>query len=146
VAESQYGKYIVTEITPGMKQLSYEGKPKDIPPDKATRLFWLDDYVIHGAFYSESVWIWKGSDEIVEEAHTHDFDEVISFLGTNFEDPHDLCGEIELWLGDEKHILTRSGMVFVPKGLKHCPLIIRRVDRPIFHFTAGPAAQAHLQK
>jgi hypothetical protein len=53
--------------------------------------------------------------------------------------PHDLCGEIELWLGDEKHILTKSCMVFIPKGLKHCPLVFRRVDRPIFHFSAGPA-------
>jgi hypothetical protein len=26
-------------------------------------------------------------------------------------------------------------MIFVPAGMKHCPLIIRRVDRPIFHFT-----------
>jgi len=85
VADSKFAKYIVTEITPRVKQLSYEGKPKDIPADKATRLFWLDDYVIKGAFYTESVWIWKGSDEVVEQAHTHDFDEVISFLGTNFD-------------------------------------------------------------
>jgi hypothetical protein len=41
-------------------------------------------------------------------------------------------------MGEEKHILTKSCLVFVPKGLKHCPFIVRRVDRPIFHFTSGP--------
>jgi hypothetical protein len=50
-------------------------------------------------------------------------------------DPHDRGGEIELWLEDEQHIITRSSLVFIPKGLRHCPLRIRRVDRPIFHFS-----------
>jgi hypothetical protein len=26
-------------------------------------------------------------------------------------------------------------MIFVPAGVKHCPLYIKRVDRPIFHYT-----------
>ena len=26
-------------------------------------------------------------------------------------------------------------MVFIPAGLKHCPLILKRVDKPIFHFS-----------
>ena len=26
-------------------------------------------------------------------------------------------------------------MIFVPAGMKHCPLILRRIDRPVFHFT-----------
>jgi hypothetical protein len=26
-------------------------------------------------------------------------------------------------------------MIFVPAGMKHCPLTVTRVDRPIFHFT-----------
>ena len=30
-------------------------------------------------------------------------------------------------------------MIFVPAGLTHCPLVLRRVDRPIFHFTVVPA-------
>ena len=35
----------------------------------------------------------------------------------------------------EQHILTRSTMVFLPPNVPHCPLIINRVDRPIFHFS-----------
>jgi hypothetical protein len=129
--DSKYGKYIITELKP------------DISPggEDHLKLIYLDNEVIEGAFYVECVWIWPGLKSYPTKsgakAHTHDFDEVITFFGTNPEDPHDLCGEIELWLEDEKHILNKSCLVFIPKGMKHCPLIIRRVDRPIFHFATG---------
>jgi hypothetical protein len=138
MAESKYAKYIITETKPNLKPPKYRVDLEDELPSMLTRLAYLDDDVIKGAFYLECVWFWKGFDAVKVEAHTHDFDEVIAFFGTNPEDPHDLGGEIELWLGDEKHLLTKSCIVFVPKGLKHCPLIIRKVDRPISHFTTGP--------
>jgi hypothetical protein len=126
MAETKYGKYIITKPT-----------PFEFQTDKATRVFYLDDKVIKGAFYVECAWCLKASDESAAEAHAHGFDEVIGFFGTNPDNPLDLCGEIEFWLGDEKHMLTKSCLIFVPQGLKHCPLIIRRVDRPIFHFATG---------
>jgi len=137
--ETKYGKYIITGMKPDVNLPSWRLERK--PTDASTRFLWLDDDVIKGAFYVECVWYWKGSEQSIVEAHTHPFDEVITFFGTNPEDPQDLCGEVELWLDDEKHILTKSSLIFVPKGLKHCPLIIRRVDRPIFHFTTGPGGK-----
>jgi hypothetical protein len=139
MAEMKYGKYIITKPKAGLKLPSYRREFVEAPADMRTSLVYLDDEVIKEAFYVECVWFWKGSDKSEVEAHTHDFDEVIAFFGTNPDDPQDLCGEVELWLEDEKHMLTKSCLVFVPKGMKHCPLVIRRVDRPIFHFTAGPA-------
>ena len=65
--------------------------------------------------------------------HSHPFHELFCYFGTNTDDPSDLGGEIEFWLEDEQYILTKSCIIFVPKGMKHCPLITRRVDRPIFH-------------
>jgi mannose-6-phosphate isomerase-like protein (cupin superfamily) len=44
-------------------------------------------------------------------------------------------GEVEFWMEDEKFIINKSCMIFVPAGVKHCPLYLKRVDRPIFHFT-----------
>ncbi|MBN2243920.1 MAG: hypothetical protein JW793_14635 [Acidobacteria bacterium] len=52
-----------------------------------------------------------------------------------------LGGEIEMWIEDEKQVLTRSALLFVPAGMKHCPLILKRVDRPIFHFTVVPGGR-----
>ena len=140
MAETKYGKYIITDD---------RGRPKhDIREQEtfqkelhniATNMAYLDSKMIKGAtFYAECLWYFKASETKVEP-HTHEFDEVLAFFGSNPEDFHDLGGEVELWLGDEKHILTKSCMVFIPKGLKHCPLVFRRVDTPIFHFSAGPA-------
>jgi hypothetical protein len=33
--------------------------------------------------------------------------------------------------------MTRNFLAFIPAGMKHSPLIVRRVDRPIFHFVVG---------
>jgi hypothetical protein len=101
-----------------------------------TPVVYLDNRVLEGAFYMESSWFWKAN-KFSPPAHTHDFDEVIAFFGSNPKDPHELCGEVELWLGDEKHILNKSCQVFIPKGLKDCPMVCRRADCPIFLLSAG---------
>jgi hypothetical protein len=72
------------------------------------------------------------------KAHAHDYDEVIAFFGTNPDDPYDLGAEVELWLDDEMQIITKTSLVFIPAGLKHSPLVFRRVDHPVFHYTTGP--------
>lgn len=145
MAESKYGKYIVTELKPNIIEAPWSPV---INPERAMRIMFLDNEVVEGAFYVECVWIWpwegpvRPGDEPGKrrgpKAHKHDYDEVIAFMGTNPDDPHDLCAEVELWLGDEKHVITKSCMVFIPKGLQHCPLHFTRVDRPVFHFTSGP--------
>ncbi len=142
MAELKHAKYIVTDIKHDMKLPQYRIgalKAQQRPPEKSTRVMWLDDEVIPGAFYTECVWFMPGmgSEQATVGTHSHSFDEVVSFFGTNYEDLYDLGGEVELWLEDEKIIMTRSFLAFVPAGMKHCPLIIRRVDRPIFHFTVG---------
>ena len=130
------GKYIISESEPNRPELA----------DIRTRILHLADDTIEGAFSVECVWFFKGCDEISVYPHKHDYDEVLTFFGSNPEDPHNLYGEVELWLEDEKHILTESCLVFIPKGMKHCPLIIRRVDRPIFHYATGAASVYHGEK
>ena len=69
------------------------------------------------------------------EPHTHENDEIIGFFGGDASDPYNLNGEVEMWMGDQKNMLTRSTLLFAPSGMKHCPLIIHQADRPIFHFS-----------
>ena len=134
---SKYGKYIVSELKiPESKQ-----KIAEFYSTYATRILWMDDNVVEGAFHMNTSWFRKASTTTESEAHSHDSDEIIGFYGNNADDPYDLGGEIEIWLEDEKHILTRSSLLFIPAGMKHCPLIIRRVDRPIFHFTVLTGGQ-----
>ena len=142
MAELQHAKYIVTDVKQDMKLPQYRVgaiETRKRPARQSTRVMWLDNEVVPGAFYTECVWFLPGmgSEQVKVEAHAHSFDEIITFFGTNHEDLHDLGGEVELWLEDEKIIMTRTFLAFVPAGMKHCPLIIRRVDTPIFHFTVG---------
>ncbi len=141
MAEKKYEKYIITKPKSDLTLPEFRRERGDVATDLKTPLIYLDDDILKGAFYVECVWFWKGTDKREVDAHTHPFDEVITFFGTDPDDPKDLCGEVEMWLEDEQYILDKSCVIFVPKRMKHCPLIIRRVDRPIFHFTAGPAGK-----
>jgi hypothetical protein len=139
---TKYGKYIVTDLKQNILEAGWTPKNiKGAGKGKGGRILFLDSEVVPGAFYVETVWLYpqKGAPSgEPTEPHKHDWDEILAFFGTNIDDPYDLGGEIELWLEDEKHILTKTCIVFVPKGMMHCPLIVRRVDRPIFEFTTGP--------
>jgi len=136
MSESKYKKYIIEAKLPVQESSGALESKRD-----HSRLIYLDDKVIKGAFYVECVWVWPVvgvyPHDVELQAHKHDYDEVITFFGSNPEDPLDLCGEVELWLEDEKQILTKSCLIFVPKGMKHCPLRVIRVDKPIFHFSVG---------
>ena len=99
MAETKYGKYIITEAK--MPQMATPPPDAPPPPPPGERsgsiIIYVDDTVIKGAFYLNCALIWKASDQgspgIV---HSHDdYDEYVGFIGSNPDDPHDLCGEVE---------------------------------------------------
>jgi hypothetical protein len=71
-------------------------------------------------------------------AHTHDFDEIIGFVGADPEDPTDLGGTIRFMIGDEWYTFTQSVVIYIPAGLPHAPITVDEIRRPIIHFTGGP--------
>jgi hypothetical protein len=107
----------------------------------ATRILWMDEDVVKGAFHMNTAWYLKAAATLENTPHVHDTDEIIGFFGNDAANPHDLGGEIEIWLEDEKQVITKSALLFVPAGMKHCPLVLKRVDRPIFHFTIVPGGR-----
>jgi quercetin dioxygenase-like cupin family protein len=133
--KSKYSQYVVTELKmPEDKKKIHKEYSK-----YATRVLWMDKDVVPGAFNMNTAWYLKAATTLESVPHTHDSGEIIGFFGNDAKNPYDLGGEVEIWLEDEKQIITRSCMLFVPAGMKHCPLILRRVDRPIFHFTVVTA-------
>ena len=74
--------------------------------------------------------------------HAHDYDQILLFLGGNPTNFFEFGAEIEIPLGQEaeKHIIDTSTIVFIPKGLLHCPLEFKRVDKPILfmHLSLSP--------
>jgi len=107
------------------------------------RVHWVDGNNIPGAFQMNTSWWYKANREqtlanpngAVSKPHFHEYPEILGFYGSDPYDPTDLGGEVEFHIDGEQHILTRSTMVFLPPNIPHCPLIINRVDRPIFHFS-----------
>ncbi|MFC1838316.1 hypothetical protein ACFL1N_01950 [Thermodesulfobacteriota bacterium] len=144
MSESKFAKNIVTEDLmppfpePVLKMLDKqekEGKYLD-----RTLMFGINDSIVKGSFFSGCEWLWElkdGKPFQIEAAHSHDFDEVIGLIGSRRENPRELGGEVEFWIEDEKHILTKSCLMYIPKGTMHCPLIINRIDSPIFLYEAG---------
>jgi len=159
---SKYGKYICTELKQGVVMPGYKG-PQTIGQGyldgyrrPLEHVIWMDDEVIPGAFYTECTWMWPPSmkDQMPRiitpeqakkmpgiQPHTHEFPEVLTFFGTNFDDPSDLGGEVEFWIEDEQFMITKSFLAYVPGGVAHCPLKFHRMDRPMFHYTIGPGTK-----
>jgi hypothetical protein len=148
MATSKYGKYIVDALQHPKTEAPWNPPVTEAGGGKGGRVLYMDSNNVPGAFYMECVWAmprpplneagYEAAKKRGPGPHTHDYDEVIAFFGSDPINPHDLGAEVELWLGDEKHIITKTSLVFIPAGLKHAPLIFRRVDRPVFHYTTGP--------
>ncbi len=127
MTERKYEKYILTDlIVPEKVQYREEEYNK-----RATRILWLEDEIMEGASSVILSWYWKDTEKEGSPSHVHDFDEILGFIGNDPENPHDLGGEVEFWMEDEKYILNKSCLIWIPGGLRHCPLRVTRVDRPL---------------
>jgi hypothetical protein len=66
-----------------------------------------------------------------DKAHSHDFDQIMVWIGTDTNDMGELGAEVEVALGEEaeKYMLTSASSLAVPKGIPHFPAAITRMDR-----------------
>jgi hypothetical protein len=134
---TKYSKYMVTSCKNPEQKNSWSPAYK---PQDRTRILRLDEEVMKGArLYATAVWFWPAMmetdiSERSSKPHVHDHDEVLGLIGTNPNDPRDLCGESEITLGGEKHIVDKSALIYIPAGLEHGPFRELRIDRPILHF------------
>jgi hypothetical protein len=127
MAGRKYEKYILTDLKLPANVQTRESEYNK----RATRILWLEDEIMEGASSVILSWYWKPTEKEGSPSHVHDFDEIIGFIGSDPQNPRDLGGEVEFWLEDEKYLLTKSCLIFAPRGLRHCPLRVTRADRPI---------------
>jgi len=68
-----------------------------------------------------------------EHPHFHQFHELLCFVGGDPTNIQDFDAEIELAIGEEQeiHVITSPTVVSLPPGLVHCPLIVKRVGKPL---------------
>lgn len=118
------------------KYAPVDGKLPTAPGGFLTLLLWIDGKKLQGAPYMEAVWF-KTSNNTGPEKHTHDFDEFIGFIGSDPANPCELGAKVEFYIDDEKITITKSCLVYIPRGVEHSPILVPRLDRPIIHFSGG---------
>ena len=127
----EFAKYIVQDsFGPAM-----DGEFKALYDQFAHRILWMDGGVVPGAFQMNTAWYTHAAprDPMFTEHKHDDTSELVCFFSGDESDPYDLGGEIEFSIEGEPHLLTRSTMIFIPAGLRHNPMRILRITRPIFH-------------
>jgi hypothetical protein len=113
-----------------------DGFLPEAPEGFLTRLLWLDGKKLTKAPYMEAVWFHTTNDT-GPKTHSHDFDELIGFLGTDPEHPEELGAEIQLLIDGEYISVTKSCIAYIPRGTDHSPLLVPSLKRPIIHFSGG---------
>ena len=118
-----------------------------------TKKYWRE--VFHGPFYQApepgmtgtSIWAhhneYKNGTTLgyhcisgnyeVPMMHSHDFHELLCFLGGNPENVDDLGAEISFCLGDEaeEYVINSATVISIPPGLKHGFIKVRKITNPI---------------
>lgn len=142
MAELKYAKCFVTADKPNLKLPPYR-----IPTDKKTtrRLAYVDQDTVKGAeFGSENMWLLPGGpkEQKIMEPNSEPYVRFIGFYSYYYDNIRDLCAEVEIHIGGEKHIIKKSFAAFIPEGLEVGPLIIRNITRPVFFMLAFPCGKA----
>lgn len=135
--EGKYGGQIVQELS---SQFTMPSDFNTLYKQWGDRLLYMDSNMVPGAFQMNTTWYVNAPDFRplpYHEEHVHDFDELVGFLGSNPEDKYDLGGVIEIGINGELHRLTKSSIIFMPAGMKHLPLSIIELHRPILHFSVS---------
>jgi hypothetical protein len=124
MAESKYGKYLCTDFVMdaagplkemGKKRLIFNGAEH-----------WGINYWMRWTYITKPF-------TMEEKPHSHDYDQCAHFYGGDPSNVEEFDAEVEFYLGEEgeKQVITRPTIVFVPKGLIHCPLVYKRIGKPI---------------
>lgn len=76
-----------------------------------------------------------------KSGHTHDWDQLLCFIGGNSRDFFDFGAEIELFLGEEQYFIDTTTLVYIPRGMVHGPLEFKKIHKPIMFNNIVLAAQ-----
>lgn len=132
-----YEKYFLAKDSPNTITGSY----LKLDPKTTKSIRYMDEKVIPGCeFGCDNMWITPGEpkERKIMDANTQDYDRFFGFYSYNYEQIRDLCAELEVYIGGEKHVVKRSGAIFIPAGLEVGPMILRDIKKPIFFTVEFP--------
>lgn len=129
------------------KYISHYSRPNGVQMTEGGFIFrenilLLNDSVFPNAPYFTITWYCSPGNPNTE-THTHTFDEYLGFAGSDPNDPTNLNGLVRFMIDDEWVTIEKSTILFIPAGVKHCPYVIERVDKPILHWSGGNTHSYH---
>jgi hypothetical protein len=138
--EYKNAKYFVYGTKPDQTRKYYmlPYDPKYVKP-----MALVDDTVVPGCeFGCETLWLLPGDKtkagfQMMKE-HTVSHGTSIVFQAMNYPDITDLCAEVELWIGGEKHIINKTFGAYIPPDVKQGPMIIHNIQKQIFYMMSYP--------
>ena len=124
MAENKYSKYIIRE--PRMKPPHAEITAPIVAFNRGRVDFPEVKFSIN----------WELIDKpfVMEKAgHTHDWDQLLCFIGGNSNNFFEFGAEIEFYIGEEaeRYEINKTTLIYIPRGLVHGPLEFKKVHKPI---------------
>ncbi len=108
-----------------------------------------NDQVPGSNTYIEAGWVWdipKPNPHIFEHNHKEGYGEIVLHIGSDPKNPEDLGAEIEFTVDGQPVVFDTTSGIFIPGGVKHGPLIWKRLSRPHLQIAivlgAGTLAEA----
>ena len=127
MAESKYDQLFLTDFK----------EPSNLSCVAGPQAYFRGARQIPGASMNMGWQLFVEPIHLEREPHTHDADEYLIFLGGKLPDLFEsFKAEIDFWIGEEQeqHLINQATIIFIPKGMVHCPLNFRKIDEPIlFH-------------
>lgn len=123
---TKYNQYLFTGLKDNMSSM--------LPSMGAPSAYFRGEWQIPGASINMGWQVITKANFMEKEGHHHLVDEYFAIFGAHMPD---IWGSfdavVELCYGpeEEKHIITQPTFVFVPKGMHHCPLHFKVVNKPI---------------
>jgi hypothetical protein len=70
---------------------------------------------------------------MIHKPHAHDVNELFFIFGGNPQNYFEFGAEIEIMMGaeQERHIVNKTTIIYIPKGVIHCPITTLKVDKPV---------------
>ena len=135
--EGEYGHLIMQELPDFFHQPTEINETYKLWGD---RCLFIDGNLVPGSIQMNITWYINAPDLHPlpnHEEHVHQFGELVGFIGSDPNDKYDLGGCIEIGINGEMHRLTKSSIIYMPAGMKHLPMSILELKRPILHFSVA---------
>ena len=84
-------------------------------------------------------------DTLGGDTHSHPHDQWIFLIGGDSKNFLDFDADAEMFLGDKVRKINYPCYFFIPKNTPHCPLVIKRVGKPLVFIDARTAEEASVR-